>query len=111
MMGAGAGARGNSPLGSLLGLVGYLLFVLFIRRTASYLGDRNLAASAGRFLVFAMTAFLGLFLTIIAAAVAQAFSVVALVAMAAIVVALVAFVWFLRLIISLRTTIDQRLGA
>jgi phage FluMu protein Com len=97
-------------VGSLLSMVGYILFILFIRRAADYLSDHDLAASAGKFLIFGIVVFIGAVAMGVAAAMAQAPALVGVLGLAVIVAGLVAFVWYLRLIKSLMSTIDSRLG-
>jgi hypothetical protein len=96
-------------VGSLLSMVGYILFILFIRRAADYLGDHDLAASAGKFLIFGIVVFVGAVAMGVAAAMAQAPALVGVLGFAVIIAGLVAFVWYLRLIKSLMSTIDSRL--
>jgi predicted RNA-binding Zn-ribbon protein involved in translation (DUF1610 family) len=100
-----------SGMGSLVSIIGSVLFILFIRRTATYLNNQELAASAGRFLIFA-AAMVGVAVVLgTAAAIAAAPAIIGIVGLVVVVGALIAFVWYLRLIKSLMTTIDQRLGA
>ncbi len=97
--------------GNLIAGIGTVLFALFIRRAAAYLGDNALAASAGRFLIFAIAIFVGAFLLGMFAAMMQAPIVLGVLGVAAVVAALISVVWYLRLIRWLRNTIDERLAA
>jgi hypothetical protein len=95
-------------LGSLVSLVGHVLFILFIRQSAMYFGDQKLAGSAMRFLIFAVVAFVAIMGLAVVAGVAQADLLLGLLIMVGVVCAFVYFVWYLKLIQSLMTTIDRQ---
>lgn len=92
-------------------MIGMILFILFIRRTASYLNDESLAASAGRFLVFAIAMIVGMVVLFAFAMALDSEPVLIVLGIAMIVSAIVAVAWYLRLIRSLMTTIDLRTAA
>jgi len=108
-----AGATQNqsiSAAGNFLSIVGHVLLILFIRATAIYLGNTDLARSASRFLIFAVCAVFGGFVVGIVAILLHTPLALVFLALAAVVAGLVSFVWYLRLIKALADTIDQRLG-
>ncbi len=114
--GEAAGSEALSGIGSLVSLVGNVLFILFIRQSATYLNDHQLAASALKFLIFGIIVFvvvvmLGVAAGVAAAGVAGAPVFIVILGLVVIVCALVALVWYLRLLRSLMTTIDRRMGA
>jgi hypothetical protein len=98
-------------LGSLASIVGYVLFILFIRQSATYLGAPQLASSAFRFLMFGIAFIIGAMVLGFIAGVGGSEVLIALLGLAIVVCGLVSIVWYLRLIRSLMTTIDQRIGA
>jgi hypothetical protein len=105
------GAMQSQPIqsiGSLLSMIGSILFILFIRRAADYLGDRDLAASAGKFIIFGIVVFVGAIAVAVAAGVLQIPALFALLGFGALIAGLVGFVWYLRLIKSLMSAIDSR---
>ena len=111
MIGSASDLEALSGLGSLLSMVGYLLFILFIRRTAMHLDNPDLSGSAGQFLMFGVVAFvLGVGFGVVGA-VAELPIVLGLIGFGLIIVGIVAFVWYLRLIKGLMTTIDDRMSA
>jgi hypothetical protein len=110
MVGGASQNEAISGLGSLVSMVGYILFILFIRRSAAYLNDHDLASSAGKFLIFGCVMFVVAMAAGVMAAVAAAPAMLAILGLAAVVGGLVAFVWYMKLIKSLMTRIDQRTG-
>ena len=111
MAGKIAEAPALSFLSNLVSLVGYALFMLFIRQSATYLGDHQLAASAFRFILFGIAFFVVAIVLGVMIGVAGAPALIAVIGFAAIVCGLVYLVWYLRLIRSLMATIDHRTGA
>jgi hypothetical protein len=105
-----AGIEALSALGSLFSLGGWVMFILFIRHTAEYLGNQALASSAGRFLIFAVVMFVGAFGLGIALAVAETPALLGILGLAAIIGGLIGFVWYVNMLQKLMTTIDERLG-
>jgi hypothetical protein len=99
-----------SGLGSLVSIIGSVLFILFIRRAAMYLNDHQLATSAIRFIIFGVSLFVGFFVFAVVAGVLQMPAMFAVVGVVFIVAALVGFIWYMRLIKSLMTAIDLRTG-
>jgi hypothetical protein len=75
-----------------------------------YFGDQKLAGSAMRFLIFAVVAFVAIMGLAVVAGVAQADLLLGLLIMVGVVCAFVYFVWYLKLIQSLMTTIDRQSG-
>jgi hypothetical protein len=110
MVGGAAQNQAISGLGSLVSMVGGILFILFIRRSAAYLNDHDLASSAGKFLIFGCVMFVFAMVMGVLAAVAVAPALIVILVLGAIVGGLIAFVWYMKLIKSLMTTIDQRTG-
>ncbi|MEQ8211015.1 MAG: hypothetical protein RH917_14405 [Lacipirellulaceae bacterium] len=108
--GRGAESEAITGIGSLVSLVGNVLFILFIRRAATYLNDYELASSAGKFLIFCAAFIAGCFVLGFAFAAAAGGAAVAIVGLVFVVSAIVFLLWFLRLIRGLRDTIDQRIG-
>jgi Flp pilus assembly protein TadB len=84
-------------------MIGYVCFVLFIRQSASYLGDHDLSSSASRFLIFAVSLFVGMFA--LGVFIVLVPPIGAILGLAILIGAIVLFVWYLRLIRSLMTTI------
>ncbi|MCI0332205.1 MAG: hypothetical protein L0228_03140 [Planctomycetes bacterium] len=115
MAGGAADSEALSGMGSLVSLVGNVLFILFIRQSATYLNDHRLAASALKFLLFGIIVFVGMVMLGVAAGVAAgaagAPALIAILGLVVIVCALVALVWYLRLLSSLMSTIDRRTGS
>jgi hypothetical protein len=97
-----------SGLGSLVSIIGSVLFILFIRRSAMYLNDHQLATSAVRFIIFGVSLFVGFFVFAFVAGVLQMPAIFGVVGIVMIVAALVGFIWYMRLIKSLMTAIDLR---
>jgi hypothetical protein len=95
-------------LGNLASLVGSVLFLLFIRQSAIYFGNQQLADGAIRFLIFGVVAVVGAIGLGVMAAVSQNEAVIGILVIAGVVCAIVYFVWYLRLIKSLMETIDQQ---
>jgi hypothetical protein len=110
MVGGAAQMEALSGLGSLVSMVGYVLFILFIRRSAAYLNDHDLASSAGKFLIFGMVMFVLAMVMGVLAAIQQAPAIMAIIGLIVIVGGLAAFIWYMRLIKSLITTIGERTG-
>jgi hypothetical protein len=108
MVGGGLHNQAISSLGNVISMVGYILFVLFIKRSAAYLNNAPLAASAGRFLIFGVAMVVGGVALGVIAAIGQAPGILMAVGFAVFVVGLVAFVWYLKLIQGLMKTIDER---
>jgi hypothetical protein len=108
-MAAGADESGAvSGLASLLSVVGWILFILFIKRSANYLRDYDLASSAGRFLWLFAAFFVGAFVLGVLSAVAGP-ALLGVAALCAIVGVLGGFVWFLRLVRGLKLAIESEL--
>jgi hypothetical protein len=97
-------------LGSLASIVGNVLFILFIRQSANYLGDQQLAASAFRFLMFGIAFVVGAMMLGFMAGVGGSEVLLGLLGLSVIVCGIVSLVWYLRLLRSLMATIDQRTG-
>jgi hypothetical protein len=111
MVGGAADSQAISGLGSLVSLVGSVLFILFIRQAATYLGDHQLATSAFRFILFGIAVVVGAVALGVMAGIAGAPALIAVLGLAVIVCAIVYLVWYLKLIRSLMATIDHRVGA
>jgi len=111
MFGSAAGAEAISGFGNLVSLVGAVLFMLFIRQSAIYLGNFALGSSVLKFLMFAVGAFVGCIVLIIAAAVVQTPILIGIAILIGVVCAIIYFAWYLSLIRGLMTTIDQRTAA
>jgi hypothetical protein len=99
-----------SGLSSLVSMVGYALFMLFIRQSATYLGDHQLARSAFRFILVGIAFFVGAIVLGVMLGVGGLPALTAVVGFVAIVCGIVYLVWYLRLIRSLMATIDHRTG-
>jgi hypothetical protein len=110
MAGGVADSQALSSLGSLVSIVGNVLFILFIRQSATYLRDAQLASSALRFLFFGIAVFIGVIMLAVAAGVAGVPALIALLGLVVIVCGLVYLVWYLRLLKGLMATIDHRVG-
>ncbi len=110
VIGGATGIQAVSSVGSLFSIGSWVMFVLFIRHSATYLGNHDLATSAIRFIYFGIALFVGAFAFGVAMALAQAPVLLGILGLLAIVAALVALVWYLRLIQGLKSTIDQRTG-
>jgi hypothetical protein len=95
--------RAIGGIGGLISMIGYVCFVLFIRQSASYLGDHDLSSSASRFLIFAVSLFVGMFA--LGVFIVLVPPIGAILGLAILIGAIVLFVWYLRLIRSLMTTI------
>jgi predicted RNA-binding Zn-ribbon protein involved in translation (DUF1610 family) len=95
-------------LGNLISMAGHILFILFIRQSATYLGDQKLADSAFRFLMFLVLAFVGIVGMALIAGMAGAAVILGVLIILGILCGIVYFLWYLKLIRSLMTTIDQR---
>ena len=104
------GIQTASLAGNFIVFVGSCLFCLFMRATARYLGDDELAASVGRYLIFIVCLIVGAFTIGVAAGMGGMPGLVIILALAALVCELIAVVWFLRLIRSLQADIDGTLG-
>jgi hypothetical protein len=100
------GIEALSGIAGLISIVGNILFVLFIRQAARYLGNQQLADSAVKFLIFAVALFGGAIAIGVAAALLP--PVAAILGIAIGIGGLIMFVWFLRLLRSLMATIDAR---
>jgi hypothetical protein len=99
-----------NALGQLLSFVGTVLFILFIRAAARYLGNMDLSMSAGRYLVFSVCFIVGLVVMIVAAVVGQMPALFAIFGLGILVCGLIMFIWYLRLVQNLMKTIDERRG-
>jgi hypothetical protein len=97
-----------SLFGNLISIIGYVLFILFIRRAAIYLNDHALASSAVRFIIFCVALFVGFIVFAMIAGLLQMEVVLAIVGLGMLVAALASFIWYLRLIKGLMTAIDIR---
>jgi predicted RNA-binding Zn-ribbon protein involved in translation (DUF1610 family) len=111
MAGGASQQQAIAAVGNLLGLIGYVLFVLFIRRAARALGDDELEASAGRFLAFGVLLFVGAILLGVLSGMARAPVLMGILGIVILVSVLVGFIWYLRLLKGLMTTIDAQVGA
>lgn len=97
-----------SLVSSLVSLIGVICFIMFIRRSADYLGNMDLARGAGNFLMFGVAMFVGIFVLGFLAAAAGGGAAVGIGGLVFFVMAIVGFIWYLRLIKALITTIDQQ---
>jgi predicted RNA-binding Zn-ribbon protein involved in translation (DUF1610 family) len=95
-------------LGSLVAVIGSVLFILFIRTTATYLGNLDLAKSALRFLIVGGIYFAGCFALGVVAGIGKLPALLGVLGLFFVIAGLVAFVWILRLLQKLMKTIDQR---
>ena len=110
MLGGALQIQAISSVGNLLSIVGYVLFVLFIRHTAAHLGNNELKASAGRFLIFAVIMF-GVAVGVgVLAGINGTPALLVVLGLVMIVAFLIWFIWYLRMITSLMKTIDQQTG-
>jgi len=109
-----AGGATNSPalsgIGSLLSMIGSILFMLFIKRSATYLNNYELASSAKKFLIFGVVMFVGMIALGILAAVGAPVLVL-IIGVGALVGGLISIAWSMRLIRGLMLTIDNGLDA
>jgi hypothetical protein len=108
LAGSSADTEVLPAIGSLVSLIGWVLFILFIRRAAAYLRDYELASSAGKFLgfmVFMMGGAMALFLL----AASGPPVLLGLGGFCVLIASLVGLIWFLRLVRGLRMTIDDEL--
>lgn len=96
-----------NAFGSCIAIVGWVLFILFIRTSATFLGNDELAASAKRFLVLGGVFLASSFALGLLAAVGHTLAV-AIIGLCVLVMMVVALVWYLRLIQGLIKTIDER---
>lgn len=110
MVGGAADSQAISSLGSLVSIAGSVLFILFIRQAATYLGDHQLATSAMRFILFGIGVVVGAVALGVMAGVAGAPALIAVLGLMVVVCAIVYLVWYLKLIRSLMATIDHRTG-
>lgn len=110
MLGRALQIEAISAVGNLLSIVGYVLFVLFIRRTAAHLGNDNLKASASRFLIFAVVTFVVAIGIGVVAGIFGAPILLGVLGLVVIIIFLIWFIWYLRMITSLMKTIDQQTG-
>ncbi len=95
-------------LGNLVSLAGSVLFILFVRQTAIYLHNQNLASSAVKFLVFSVgIVVLSIIIGIAAALMPPLAALIGLVFLGALIVSIV---WYLRLISGLKAEIDRRIS-
>ncbi len=104
-IGGATGIEALSGVAGLISLTGNILFILFIRQSATYLGNLDLASSASSFLIFAVSMFVGFIVVGVAAALAP--PIAAILGIAIFIAAIVMFVWYLRLIRTLMTTIGD----
>jgi len=116
LVGGSIDSDGLSSFGSLFNLAGCVLSILFIRASAKYLNNQELASSAAKYLIFGVVMFVLMFIAGVAAGVGMAAGggggaaiVFGVLGIAAIVALLVAIIWYLRLISSLMKTIDARM--
>lgn len=104
-------------LGNLASIAGSILFLLFMRSVAKYLGEHELASSVMRFLIFSICFVAGIFVLAVLIGVATAASdgrapgspLLGLFGVVALVVGLVLFFWWLRLLRQTRDAITIRL--
>ncbi len=111
MVGAATHLPAINLLGSLLSIVGWVLFILFIRRTADYLGNSQLTKSTTRFLIFCGALLAGAFVMGFIAGAGHAPALLGVVSLIVVVAGLIGFVWYVNLIQGLMKTIDQRIGS
>jgi len=97
-------------IGGLMMMIGSVLFILFIRRSATYLNNPQLASSAGWYLVFSIALFVGTIVLMMIAVATDAMAMMAVVGLILIVCGLISIIWYLRLIRYLIATIEQSLG-
>ncbi|MDB5322470.1 MAG: hypothetical protein JWN40_4101 [Phycisphaerales bacterium] len=95
-------------LGSIASLTGNILFILFLRKVALYLGNHELASSAMGFLVFLIVVVVVAVLIGVGAAMSGTGAAVGLLGLLIIVGALVGLVWYMRLLKRTVETIDAR---
>jgi hypothetical protein len=95
-------------LGSLASLTGNILFILFLRKVALYLGNQELASSAMGFLVFLIVVVVVAVLISVGAAMSGTPALMGILGLLVIVGALVALVWYMRLLKRTVETIDTR---
>jgi hypothetical protein len=93
-----------SAVAGLCNLIGSILFILFIRQAATYLGNLDLASSAGNFLIFSVAMVVGVILLAVGVALAGP-ALAVILGLAMLIAGIVMFVWYLRLIRNLMTTI------
>jgi predicted RNA-binding Zn-ribbon protein involved in translation (DUF1610 family) len=107
------GGAVQSPLipgiATLMSLVGCILFVLFIRRSAQYLGDDDLTKSVTRYLWFTIVLIAGGFIMVMLLAAEADDALVGIAALFVLIGGLINFLWFIGLIRRLRITIDHEL--
>jgi hypothetical protein len=102
-----AACMAGSLLFSMIGYVGLILFILFIRRAATFLNNHRLANSAARFLVFSLAMCVGMVLLVVAAIVLESEAFLIAIGLAIFVSFIVTFVWYAALAKSMATTIDS----
>jgi hypothetical protein len=93
-------------LGSIASLTGNVLFILFIRKVALYLGNTDLASSAMKFLIFLAVIVAAVVALVVMAIAAQEKALFGLMGLLFVVAAIVALVWYLRLLAKTVETID-----
>jgi hypothetical protein len=110
-VGSAAQIQSIRLLGSLISIIGWVLFMLFIRTTADYLGNNSLAKSAMRFLIFGASFLGGSIVLGIVAGIGDLPILFGVIGLAIAVAVLFGFVWFMRILQGLMKTIDQRTAA
>ena len=108
LAGRAADSEAIAAIGSLVSLIGWVLFILFIRRSAAYLRDYELASSAGKFLGF-MVLMMGGAIALFVLAASGPPVLLGLGGFCVLIASLVGLIWFLRLVRGLRMTIDDEL--
>lgn len=96
-------------VGNLISLAGSILFILFLKRSASYLGSQEIATSAGRFLVFNIMLYGGVIVIVVMALSGAANAVAGVLGIVLSVCFLVSLLWYIRLIKTLADFIRGRL--
>jgi predicted RNA-binding Zn-ribbon protein involved in translation (DUF1610 family) len=109
MLGGALNTEGLTVVAGLLSMVGWFLFILFIRRSAQYLGDDELASNVAKFLWFAVILIASGFVMIVLAATNGSDVLIGVVALFFVIGGLINFLWFIRLIRAIRITIDHEL--
>jgi hypothetical protein len=93
-----------SGVGGLISLVGNILFLLFIRQSASYLGNHDLTDSVVKFVIAAVALIVGAFAIGVTAVFMPA--IAAIIGILLVIGLIILCVWYLRLLASLMATID-----
>ena len=108
LAGGAANSEALTAIGSLMSLVGWILFIVFIKRSATYLRDHELAASVKNYLILIAGIFVGGISLGVLSVIGQPW-LLGIVALCVVVGSLISFLWFLRLVRGLRNAIDASL--